>query len=157
MMKRTTVLIMCILVTFAMVPAANAQFSPPQLDYIDAQLDIFMPRLETFQADYLAGHGYYYQLLFSHDQAPDGYQPPDHIQPIPNDQAESLISIWEFADLPPSINWRWRIDVYDSDVGYGYVVTVETVVDGETWRREINYGPDDWRGNDWTVVLVTDL
>src|SRR3990167_102050 len=47
-------------------------------------------------------------------------------------------------------NW---VDVYEGPKGIGYVVSYEVLRDTKLYRKSINYGPEDWREQDWTEVI----
>ena len=154
-MKKTFVLLtalMLALSTLAVtnVHASQVQHYPAQLEYIDAQVNVMLPRLDDFQAQYFTVNGRYYQALQSHTAAPDVPTIPDGIDQSPTDQPESLALFWDaFAELPDQLAWSFRIDTYSGPDGDGYVLTIETLINGETWTRAVNYGPDAWRAADW--------
>lgn len=136
------------------VRAAQVEY-PAELQYYDAQIDVLLPRLENFQAQYYAVNGRFYQALESHTAAPDVPTLPDGITTSPTDQPEDLAYFWEvFAELPDVLAWSFRIDTYSGPDGDGYVLTVSTLVNGETWQRSVNYGPDTWRAVDWYVLVL---
>lgn len=133
--------------------AAQVDQYPAELQYYDAQIDLMLPRLADFQAQYYAVNARYYQALESHTAAPDVPTVPDAIHNSPTDQPEDLALFWQtFAELPEVLAWSFRIDTYSGPDGDGYVLTVSTVVDGVTWQRTINHGPDTWRNADWYQV-----
>lgn len=152
----TSVFLMLAFVTFNARAARAAQVEyPAELQYYDAQINVLLPRLENFQAQYYAVNGRYYQALESHATAPDVPTLPDGITQSPTDQIENLAYFWEaFAELPDVLAWSFRIDTYSGPNGDGYVLTVLTVVDGVTWTRSINYGPDNWRAADWYALVL---
>jgi hypothetical protein len=144
----------------AQVSAAQVQYYPAQLEYIDAQVNLMLPRLDDFQAEYYAVNGRYYQALQSHTTAPDVPTVPDAIDQSPTDQPEDLALFWDgFAELPDQLGWSFRIDTYASPDGDGYVLTVETVIDYQTWTRSVNHGPasEDWRAAEWYQVQQLDF
>ena len=135
--------------------AAQAQANqyPAELAYYDAQIDLLIPHLDDFQYQYYVTNGRYYQALESHATAPDVPTVPDEINASPSDQPESLALFWDtYAALPEVLAWSFRIDTYSGPEGDGYVLTVSTVVNGETWQRSVNYGPDTWRNAGWYKV-----
>lgn len=166
-MKNIYVLLAALLVLaagFAALPAAvsvahaQAVEYPVELQYYDAQIDLMLPRLEAFQAQYYAVNARFYQALESHTAAPDVPEVPDNIDASPTDQPEDLALFWEsFAGLPDVLAWSFRIDAYSGPDGDGYVVTISTVVNGETWQRSVNYGPETWRAADWYLVTAPPL
>jgi hypothetical protein len=134
------------------VQASQTVHYPAELEYYDAQIEIFMPRLDDFQYAYHTVNGRYFQALASHASAPDVPVVPDALTASPTDQPESLAYLWSSADLPPVLAWSFRVDTYSGPQGDGYVVTFETVINSETWKRSINYGPDAWRAAEWYLV-----
>jgi hypothetical protein len=138
------------MLAFSSVSAAYAQGTtpPPQLDYINAELDVFIPRLDAFQAAYYSSNDQYFQALTSHSTVPSGVEPAD-ITTHPTDQDAVLATLWDYTGLPVALNWSLRIDVYDGPDGAGYVLTVSTNVAGDTWITSVNHGPDTWRDTPW--------
>lgn len=157
-MKKFYPLALFVLLSFAFTLAPTAHAAqvdqyPAELQYYDAQIDVMLPRLADFQAQYFAVNARYYQALESHTTAPDVPTVPDGINQAPTDQPEDLALFWQtFAELPEVLAWSFRIDTYSGPDGDGYVLTVSTVVDGITWQRAINHGPDTWRDADWYLV-----
>jgi hypothetical protein len=128
---------------------------PAELEYYDAQIAVLLPRLDDFQYQYHVTNGRYFQALQSHSSAPEVPTVPDGIEASPTDQPEALAYFWStFAELPDLLAWSFRIDTYSGPLGDGYVLTVETVVNGQTWTRAINYGPDAWRNAEWYPVAI---
>lgn len=154
MKKLLSILILFVLLSVAVptVPASAAQVQayPAELAYYDAQIDLMIPHLDDFQYSYYVTNGRYYQALQSHTSAPDVPTVPDGINSSPTDQPEDLALFWDvYAALPDQLAWAFRIDTYSGPDGDGYVVTIETVIDGNLWTRSVNYGPDTWRASDW--------
>ena len=154
MKNKTMFIIAAAAILVLAVPiAAHAQTnaSVSELEYIDAQVEIFLPHLQTFESDYYAVNGRYYQALESHASAPNVPTVPDGINSSPTDQPETLAFLWDAASLPDVLAWSFRVDTYTAPDGSGYVVTIETQVDGVTYRRSINYGPtsENWRAAPW--------
>lgn len=145
--------VLVVLAFSAQSVAAQAVEPPKQLAYYDAQIEVLMPKLESFQADYHSITGGYYQALESHSAAPNTPTAPDGISKAPTDQDANLAYFWtQFATLPDQLAWSFRIDTYSGPDGDGYVLTVTTVVNGATWQRSINRGPDAWRDQNWHDV-----
>ena len=148
------ILLLMLAIGIVPVGAAQQQAFPAELAYYDAQINVLIPRLNNFQAQYYAVNGRYYQALVSHETAPDVPTVPDGITSSPTDQPETLAYFWEtFAELPDSLGWSFRIDTYYGPDGNGYVITISTLVDGETWERAVNYGPEAWRAAEWYHVV----
>jgi hypothetical protein len=147
-------LVLALLLSASPALAQANDMSPSQLAYTDAQVDILLPRLEQYQAQYYYRNGQYYQALVSHSTAPNVPTPPDGLSNAPTDQLENLAYFWDvFATLPEELSWSFSIDTYSGPDGDGYVLNVETVINGETWKRAVNYGPDSWRAADWYLVV----
>jgi hypothetical protein len=132
--------------------ALAANDNPKVLEYIDAQVEVFAPMLETYQDDYFAANGTYFQALASHSSPPEGDANPDGLPSHPTDQAEALADLWDYAGLPASVNWSFRVDTYDGPDGPGYVLTVGCSHGNDHWQRSINYGPESYRTVDWFVL-----
>jgi len=157
-MKTKILIFTLILLAFGASPvSAEAPASPAALEYYDAQINVLLPRLEAYQADYYAANGFYYQALASNSTAPDVPIPPDGLSNAPSDQAENLAYFWNDAALPSELAWSFRIDTYSGPDGDGYVLVIATELDGGTWMRSINYGPDTWRASEWYQVIPFDF
>ncbi len=50
--------------------------------------------------------------------------------------------------------FSYWVDVYEGPKGKGYVINYETLKDGKTIRKAANFGPEEWREQDWTEVNV---
>jgi hypothetical protein len=153
MKQKLTTIIAILVLAFASVSMASAQGEtlPLQLDYVNAELDVFIPRLDSFQAEYYGFNGQYFQAVQSHSTIPAGVEPAD-ITSHPTDQEEVLATLWNYAGLPLETNWALQIDTYNGPDGPGYVLTVSTNVNEEIWIKSINFGPDTWRSTDWYKV-----
>jgi hypothetical protein len=149
-----TTLVLMLAVGIVPVSAAQAVYYPSELAYIDAQITVMQPLLDQFQTDYHAVNNRYYQALVSHSSPPNVPQIPDSIYSTPTDQPESLAYFWNYASLPDLLAWSLRIDTYSGPDGDGYVLNVETVINGETWTRSVNVGPDNWRAADWYQIVT---
>ena len=91
----------------------------------------------------------------SHSQPPaDGALVlPDLLYSFPTDQiGKSAQAQWDAAKLPVSLDARVRVDVYDGPQGKGFVVIVQSQLNGATWQRSINYGPETYRDQGWTEL-----
>lgn len=151
-MKKLFILTLVLALVLSASPAFASQANayPSELAYTDAQINVMLPRLEQYQAQYFYANGMYYQALTSHSVAPDVPTPPDGLSDAPTDQEENLAYFWQvFATLPEQLAWSFSIDTYCGPEGCGYVLNVETVVNDATWKRAINYGPDAWRAAEW--------
>lgn len=133
--------------------AATQVFYPAELEYVDAQINVMLPRLDKFQAEYFEINKRYYQALTSTTTVPNVPVVPDQIEVSPTDQVETLAFFWDASSLPDTLAWSFRIDTYSGPDGDGYVLTIATTVKNETWMRVINYGPDTYRAVDWYLVV----
>jgi hypothetical protein len=144
------VMVMMLISVLVSPASASAQMSvPDQLQYLDAQVTVFSSHLVGFQAGYLAAHGQYFQALESHSYAPDTITPPDGLDTRPTYQNETLAVLWNAAALPWELGWSFSIDTYAGADGQGYVLNIQTVLDGKEYRKSINYGPENYRAADW--------
>lgn len=156
-MKQIFVLSLVLLLATNVLPVSAAPAdqlvnAPDQLAYIDAQVDVFLPHLAAFESNYLAVHGQYYQGLQSHSTAPDTITPPDGLDDHPTYQNDDLGVLWEAAALPWEIGWAFSVSTYDGPEGKGYVLTISTVIEGVTYQRAVNVGPETYRAADWYEV-----
>jgi hypothetical protein len=45
-----------------------------------------------------------------------------------------------------------RVDVYNGPEGKGYVVITSFIKGGDTFQKSENFGPEKWRGYDWSKL-----
>jgi hypothetical protein len=110
--------------------------------------------LDSFEREYFDMNRRYYQALTSHAKVPEVPTVPDKLSASPTDQVETLAYFWTAkAFLPETLTWAISIDTYDGPQGAGYVLNVETMLYKQTWRRSINFGPEDYRSSDWVQVI----
>jgi hypothetical protein len=138
----------------AIAPVKAKENTPKALEYIDAQVDVFEPMLEQYEADYFTANGGYFQALASHSSPPEEDMPPDGIYNHPTDQALALAELWTYAGLPNSVNWSFRVDVYNAPSGPGYVLVIGCKHGNDNWERSINHGPEDYRTTDWHTTVT---
>lgn len=152
--RNALIVIVLMAAVIGVVPVTAAPLgSPPQLAYIDAQIDVMLPKMQAFQDQYLKLSGNYYQALESNSKAPDVPVKPDGLSTAPTDQKENLAFFWdEIAYLPSELAWSFHIDTYSGPKGEGYVLIASTMIDGMAWEKAMNYGPEEWRGYDWIQV-----
>jgi hypothetical protein len=156
-MKRFAPLLISLVIVLASafaapMPAQADGELPGELEYIDADLSIFIPQLEDYQDAYYITNDKYFQSLVSHNTPPSGATAPDNLSSHPDDQDETLADLWEYADLPSTIAWSFRVDTYSGPEGDGYVLIVEATVDDAVWHKEINFGPETYRNLEWFEV-----
>jgi len=162
-MKKKVVLFLHLAMLLVLLIAADpvdiraerlAKQNPGQLEYVDGQIDKLNPKLKTFQDTYYKDHGKYFQGVNSKNITPDincGAVPPD-LTGKPTDQIETLESLWDYVALPDVLEYTIRVDVYEGPSGAGYVLVVTALVDGVTWERDINVGPETYRDQPWFEV-----
>ena len=129
-------------------PAAPlaAQF-PDQVTFplIDAVIDNHLPRIATYQATYLQNHNRYFQALWSHADSVDenSNTAPDQLTVHPTDQVETFGDMWVTGGVRIGLGrlpLRFRIDVFNSPCGHGYVMTFETMRLGLVYTRTVVVG-----------------
>lgn len=152
-MKKFVVLLAVMSMLMVAAPVHAQGEVPETLAYYDAQIDVLIPYLTSFQADYYQTYGHYFQALQSHSAIPSVPTPPDNLSGKPEDQEQDLAYFWNSAYLPDEIAWAFRINTYAGPDGDGYVLIVTTVVDSQTWTRSINTGPEEWRQVEWHQVI----
>jgi hypothetical protein len=139
------------------VAPAQQESIPAELAYYDAQINVLTPRLIVFQDQYHSLTGGYFQALESNSTAPAVPVVPDGLSGSPTDQTEDLAYFWtNGAELPEVLAWSFSITTYAGPDGAGYVLTVSTSIEDVTWRKAINFGPEDWRGSSWHPVIASD-
>jgi len=132
-------------------PAAHAQEAlPEQLKYIDAQLEIFTPKLAAFQADYFHTNSEYYQALGTHDKAPATADVVSDLKAKPSDQLMDLGPLWDYAGLPASINWSFIVNVAVTPTGPGYTLVVQTTVKDVVWECTVTTIPGE-KNRPWQI------
>jgi hypothetical protein len=139
-------------------PAIAQVVTPaPNFSGIDNIIDQHLPRVATYQAAYLLGHGRYFQGLWSHAATPDeaSNNPPDQLTGRPTDQLEDFGAMWSQVAIGQGrIPMRLRVDVYSGPAGQGYVMTFETSRAGVAYQRVVNVGPESWRNANWIASPV---
>lgn len=158
--KLLTVLALTLILALA-VPAVGAEEPlPPQLEYIDAQLNIFLPKVAVFQQTYFKEYSNYYQSLGSHSTIPNGADGSDKLADHPTDQDTSLVPLWEETGLPTEIAWSFTINTYVSPKGAGYMVTICTSVatdeKSSNWCRVEGVGPEGGT-TPWYLDIVPEV
>lgn len=115
------------------------------LAQIDAAVTALWPLVVAQQDAYLAVHGCYYQMLWTHSETPSEPTPPDALDERPTDQPATTI-----RGLPSAMRARLRIDTYGQPVGW--TMTLQARIDGEVWQRAIDCGVDATRSMEWTLM-----
>lgn len=114
-------------------------------DQIDAVVDALWSGVVAQQSGYHAQRAVYYQLMWTHAAVPTDYEPPDNLDDRPTDQPAHPIQ-----GLPETMRSRMKIDTYGKPDGW--VMTLETSIDGDVWSRSIDCGVDASRSAAWAVV-----
>lgn len=105
----------------------------------------------NYQIAYFEENGRYWQGIRTHEIAPtDGRTEVPIKTRRPSDQAED----WSAISLPNSMDVALEVHTYDGPNGKGYIIFGECIIDGEVWRRAINFGPETYRDSDWIVINV---
>ena len=124
------------------------------LDQIDAGIQGYMPTIINLQNQFYKNTGQYMQGLFTHSSPPidENAAPPDRLSDHPTDQAISWADLAEGV-VPDQMLSRIRIDVYKSPISHGFVLVAQKIVNGITYQKSYNVGPDDHRNSDWQEVI----
>ena len=136
------------------VAAARLELAgpPTALGQIDSIITSKWPAFVTWQENYRAANGIYFQALRSHrGVVPRSNQStaPTGLDDRPTDRPHALRDFWAgngFGNTP----FQLAIDVYDGPAGMGFTVTIETIDGGATWRRVVQSGPETWREQAWS-------
>ena len=128
------------------------------LGQIDAGIENYMPTIIDLQNQFRQNTGRYMQGLFTHSSPPvDGNTAsPDRLSDKPTDQNISWDDLAEGV-VPDQMLSRIRIDVYSSPNGHGFVLVAEKIVDGITYEKSYNVGPEAHRGSDWQEISDQEL
>ena len=121
-------------------------------DAIDARLAQLWPVVQDKEAKYFAAHGHYWQGLRTHTLLPaDGNLAlPDVGETTPTDQLDP----WPEAIKTIAIEMALVIDVYDGPFGQGYVASAWVMINGRTFVRSAQVGPETWRVEGWHEVTI---
>ena len=120
------------------------------LTVIDERLAMALPLIEEIQENYLKNNGVYAQGLFTHSSVPeeDEMVSPDSLDSSPTDQDETWDDL-ATGVIPASMYTRMKIDTYVSQEGPGYVIVMEKILDGTTYIKSHNVGPESSRSHPW--------
>jgi len=120
------------------------------LTVIDERLAMALPLIEEIQENYLKNNGVYAQGLFTHSSIPeeDEMVNPDSLDSSPTDQDETWDDL-ATGVIPASMYTRMKIDTYVSQEGPGYVIVMEKKLDGKTYVKSHNVGPESFRSHSW--------
>lgn len=110
------------------------------------------PTVVARQDAHFALYGRYFQGLITHTALPaDGEDAlPDLLNRAPHYQTETWLVFNALTALP--IPCAVTIDAYHGPQGQGWVATVRGRLNGITWERSQNVGPETWRTESWHQV-----
>lgn len=106
---------------------------------VDAQLAVIWTKVQTWEANYLAVHGGYWQGIINPSVIPaDNNEVALNLARRPTDQIED----WAAANLtlPATLPMAFQIDVHNGPSGRGYTGTVYVKVLGNTYMRKQGVG-----------------
>ena len=116
---------------------------------VDDRLATIWPAIQSRQATYAAAHnGRYWQGLRTASVIPaDGATATPTIGTrCPSDQPGQP---WPLAIRQTAMEMAVQIDVYDGPRGTGYVATLYVRINGNTWERAAQVGPESYRAHPW--------
>lgn len=121
---------------------------------VDAALAAIWGRIQTFEANYLAAHGHYWQGIRNPVVLPaDGNDVTLNNSLKPTDQAEN----WADANLslPVSLPMSIEIQTHNGSLGMGYTGIVKVKVQTDTYQRTQGFGAHSIT-SPWTKLLATE-
>jgi len=118
-----------------------------------AYIDGFQTTIQGIQASELSANKLHTQLPWTHTSPPE-----DGIGVVPDNLAEVVDGggrkYGDVIDLTTTtMRARIKIDVYDGESGKGYIVTLELIEGGKTYRKVFNYGQETGRSFDWIEIV----
>lgn len=128
---------------------------------IDSWWEINGKEFKSRQDEYKKGHTNYFQGLRTHSKLPDQMEAkaddsiPDNLDVKPTKQAETWVDFAPeviFNPLPCAI----IIDNYSGPDGDGWVVRYELKFEKTVYLKTINYGPEEYRNQDWILANDTE-
>lgn len=139
-----------------LAPEATVTVTPPILNTVDQHLAQLWPIAKNKQDNYYATHGHYFQGLLTHSSLPADGLPAalDNALAHPTDQQDSWATFLE-AQLPATMVYALRVDVYSGPAGEGWVATLYLLINGQVWSRAGAVGPEAaQRVYDWRIVDI---
>jgi hypothetical protein len=125
----------------------------------DGFLNNIRSHLESDQAAHLARRGIHFQGLATHTVRPAYLTAdplletiPDRLASKPSDQIENWNQAFNRLNNVP-MPFEMIINVYDGPSGKGYVANMGFDLDGSTYRKSVNFGPETHRDRDWFEVI----
>lgn len=128
------------------------------LGQIDVGIQGYMPTIINLQNQFFQNTGRYMQGLFTHSSTPvdENTLPPNQLSDSPTDQNFSWDDLTDGV-MPDQMLSRIRIDVYSSSKGEGFVLVAEKIVNGVTYEKNYNVGPENHRNSDWQEISDEDF
>ena len=128
------------------------------LGQIDVGIQNYMPTIIELQNQFHQNTGRYMQGLFTHSSPPidENTASPDRLSDKPTDQEISWDDLPD-GTMPDQMLSRIRIDIYSSPGGDGFVLVAEKIVNGTTYEKSYNVGPESRRDSDWQEVSGQDF
>lgn len=118
---------------------------------VDTELTALWTKIQTRQATFFTNRGRYWQGSRTHLITPaEGLPVPPDGTLRPTNEAQGWAAL---GDLPLTMSMTVWLDVYDGPGGPGYVAHAEVVINGNTWRRSRQHGPETWRTRGWAQVV----
>lgn len=135
-----------------LAPEVTVIATPLVLNTVDAHLAQLWPIAKNKQDNYFESHGHYFQGLITHTNIPNGLPAAlDNALAHPTDQQDSW-STFLGAQLPATMIYAIKVDVYDGPAGEGWVATLYILIQGQVWSRAGAVGPEAaQRAYDWRV------
>lgn len=132
---------------------------------VDTWLTNTWPTITAKQDTYYANNGRYWQGLLSctgtntipnFTAASDGDAQADNLSSKPHYQAESIADVFP-ALVGINLPAAFLCDQYRGPLGDGYVVTCFVKFNGVLYSRSKNHGPENWRDQQWSQVVLSSL
>ena len=115
------------------------------------RLDEIITDIHNKQEAYFLTHGRYWQGLPTHSIPPkDGVETKVTRNKVkPNDQTEDWDDFgFNVANLP----FNMRVDIYESEKGFGYTITVVSDIDSKLYARSTGFGPEE-TDKEWAELV----
>lgn len=114
---------------------------------VEQRMRALLADLIQRQQVYRAMNGRFWQGPRTHQQPPaDGLATaPDTSAAVNGSESWQAFG----APLPATIECAFHVSTYAGPQGDGYIVTATVVVNGETWQRTANVGPESHRASGW--------
>lgn len=118
---------------------------------VDTRLGTLWAAIQTRQDSYFATHGRYWQGLRTASSIPaDGAESlPDVGTAQPHYQSGAP---WPATIRNTTLPMAIEVHQYVSPQGPGYQATVTVTINGRTWARTAQHGPETWRAHGWREI-----